>query len=291
MNKPFWKHFLSVTLFGLNGVVASFILMSSYEIVFFRTLLGSLLMAAVFFLRREKFTFLQHKKQFFFLMLSGLIMGVHWMFLYEAYARVGPGLGTLLCYCGPVIVVVLSPLVFKEKLTLPKVLGFAAVMLGVCFISGISGAKMDPFGFLCGILSAVTYAGMVIFNKKARDIGGLENTMFQLGFAFVTVSVFLVIRQGFYIPVKESDILPILALGLVHTGFGCWLYFSTMSQLPVQTVSMLGYLEPMFAVLFSAWLLHKPMLPLQWVGSALIIGGAMVSECWKYVQKKKPGKN
>lgn len=290
MNKPFWKHFLSVTLFGLNGVVASFILLSSYEIVFFRTLLGSLLMAAVFFLRREKFTFLQHKKQFFFLMLSGLIMGVHWMFLYEAYARVGPGLGTLLCYCGPVIVVALSPFVFKEKLTLPKLIGFALVMLGVFCISGISGAKMDPWGFASGILSAVTYAGMVIFNKKARDIGGLENTMFQLGFAFVTVSVFLVIRQGFHIPVKGSDILPILALGLVHTGFGCWLYFSTMSQLPVQTVSILGYLEPLFAVLFSALLLSRPMLSLQWLGAGLIIGGAMVAECWHifFARNKTP---
>lgn len=288
MNKPFWKHFLSVTLFGLNGVVASFILLSSYEIVFFRTLLGSLLMAFIFFLRREKFTFLQHKKQFFFLMLSGLIMGVHWMFLYEAYDKVGPGLGTLLCYCGPVIVVALSPLVFREKLTAPKLIGFAAVMLGVFFISGISGAKMDPLGFLSGILSAVTYAGMVIFNKKAKDIGGLENTMFQLGFAFLTVSVFLVIRQGFCIPVKGSDILPILGLGIVHTGFGCWLYFSTMSKLPVQTVSILGYLEPLFAVLFSAWLLHKPMLPLQWLGAGLIIGGAMLAECWHYLQKKAP---
>lgn len=286
MNKPFWKHFFSVTLFGLNGVVASFILLSSYEIVFFRTLLGSLLMALVFFLRKEKFTFLQHKKQFFFLMLSGLIMGVHWMFLYEAYARVGPGLGTLLCYCGPVIVVVLSPIIFGEKLTVPKLIGFAAVMLGVSFISGISGAKMDPLGFISGILSAVTYAGMVIFNKKAKDIGGLENTMFQLGFAFLTVSVFLVIRQGFHIPVKGSDILPILGLGLVHTGIGCWLYFSTMSKLPVQTVSILGYLEPLFAVLFSAWLLHKPMLPLQWLGAWLIISGAMLAECWHYLRKK-----
>ncbi|MBQ9944836.1 MAG: EamA family transporter [Clostridia bacterium] len=286
MNKPFWKHFLSVTLFGLNGVVASFILLSSYEIVFFRTLLGSLLMAFVFFLRREKFTFLQHKKQFFFLMLSGLIMGVHWMFLYEAYARVGPGLGTLLCYCGPVIVVALSPLVFKEKLTLPKLIGFAAVMLGVFCISGISGAKMDPLGFISGILSAVTYAGMVIFNKKAKDIGGLENTMFQLGFAFMAVSVFLLIRQGFSIPVKGSDVLPILGLGLVHTGFGCWLYFSTMSKLPVQTVSVLGYLEPLFAVLFSALLLSRPMLPLQWLGAGLIIGGAMIAECWHIFCKK-----
>lgn len=287
MNKPFVKHFLSVTLFGLNGVVASFILLSSYEIVFFRTLLGSLLMAAIFLLKREKFTFLKHKKQFGFLALSGLIMGVHWMFLYEAYARVGPGLGTLLCYCGPVIVMLLSPLVFGEKLTAYKLWGFGAVVLGVFFISGIAGAKMDPWGFLSGILSAVTYAGMVIFNKKAKEIGGIENTMFQLGFAFLAVTVFLAFRQGFPIPVKGSDVLPILGLGLVHTGFGCYLYFSSIGQLPVQTVSILGYLEPLFAVLFSALLLDKAMLPLQWLGAGLIIGGAMAAECYPLFFKKK----
>lgn len=291
LNKPFWKHFLSLTLFGLNGVVASHILLNSYEIVFFRTLLGGLLMAVLFFLRREKFTFLQHKKQFLCLMLSGLIMGVHWMFLYEAYARIGAGLGTVMCYLGPVLVMALSPLLFGEKIMPYKLAGFAAVVLGVFFISGTVGTQMDSTGFLCGLLSAVTYAGMVIFNKKARDIGGLENTMFQLGFGFLTVTVFLVIRQGLSIPVKGSDVLPILLLGLIHTGVGCYLYFSTIGKLPVQTVSILGYLEPLFAVLFSVLLLHRPMLPLQWLGAVLIIGGAMLAECWPYLRKQTaPGK-
>ena len=51
-------------------------------------------------------------------------MGASWMFLYEAYQQIGVSLASLLYYCGPVIVMVLSPLIFKEKLTAPKAVGF-----------------------------------------------------------------------------------------------------------------------------------------------------------------------
>ena len=40
--------------------------------------------------------------------------------------------------------------------------------------------KGDIFGIACGLLSAVMYAFMVICNKKAKDIVGLENSTLQL---------------------------------------------------------------------------------------------------------------
>lgn len=69
-----------------------------------------------------------------------------------------------------------------------------------------------------------------------------------------------------------------LLLGLVNTGFGCWLYFSSIGTLPVQTVSVLGYLEPLSAVLFSVVLLHEALTPARWLGAAMIVGGAMAAE-------------
>jgi hypothetical protein len=44
-------------------------------------------------------------------------MGTSWMFLYEAYAQVGVSIATLAYYCGPVIVMVLSPILFRKKMT------------------------------------------------------------------------------------------------------------------------------------------------------------------------------
>ena len=74
----------------------------------------------------------------------------------------------------------------------------------------------------------------------------------------------------------------ILWLALLNTGIGCYFYFSSFSVLPVQTVAVCGYLEPLSAIFFSVIFLHEAMLPLQWLGAALIIGGAILSECIKF---------
>ena len=91
--------------------------------------------------------------------------------------------------------------------------------------------------------------------------------------------MFLGCRQGFNLYIPAGSILPIPALGLVNTGVGCYCYFSSIGGLPVQTVAICGYLEPLSAVVFSALILGERMLPLQIAGAVLILGGAVAGEC------------
>ena len=278
-NKAFFKYIFALLLFGSNGIVASFIDLSSQNIVLLRTLIGSILLIAIFFISGGKLTFYKHKKQFLFLAVSGIAMGTSWMFLYEAYARIGVSIASLLYYCGPVIVMALSPLLFKERLTVNKVLGFLAVVVGVVLINGNAfDVTGDLFGITCGLLSAVMYAFMVVCNKKAKDIIGLENSTLQLTIAFLTVAIFVGLKQGYAMRIPPTSIVPIFILGLLNTGIGCYFYFSSIGKLNVQTVAICGYLEPLSAVLFSVAFLKETMLPLQIIGAVLIIGGAMYSE-------------
>ncbi len=278
-NKAFFNYIFALLLFGSNGIVASFIDLSSQNIVLLRTFIGSILLIAIFFISGGKLTFYKHKKQFLFLAVSGIAMGTSWMFLYEAYARIGVSIASLLYYCGPVIVMALSPLLFKERLTANKVLGFLGVLVGVVLINGNAfDGKGDMFGIVCGLLSAVMYAFMVICNKKAKDIVGLENSALQLTIAFLTAAIFVGLKQGYAMQIAPTSIVPILILGLLNTGIGCYLYFSSIGKLKVQTVAICGYLEPLSAVLFSVIFLNETMLPLQIIGGVLIIGGAMIGE-------------
>ena len=282
MKQSYFKYIFGLLLFGSNGIVASCIALSSYEIVLLRTLIGSLLLIILFFTGKGKLTFYRHKKQFLWLAVSGVAMGASWIFLYEAYARIGVSISSLLYYCGPVIVMALSPLLFKEKLTAFKVIGFLSVLCGVFLVNGNAfDGNGDTFGILCGLLSAVMYFFMVIFNKKAESITGLENAALQLLISFLTVAVFVGLRQGFAISIPESSILPIFILGLLNTGIGCYFYFSSIGNLPVQTVAICGYLEPLSAVLFSVLLLKEIMLPIQIIGAIMILGGAIFGECVK----------
>jgi drug/metabolite transporter (DMT)-like permease len=127
-------------------------------------------------------------------------------------------------------------------------------------------------------MSAVMYAFMVIFNKKAHSITGMRNSMLQLSISFLTVAIFTGFRQGFIIHVSLGDWIPIFILGLLNTGIGCYLYFSSIGNLPVQTVAILGYLEPLSAVVFSVLFLREILQPIQIIGAVLVIGGAVFAE-------------
>lgn len=278
MKSAFVKYISSLLLFGFNGVVASFILLNSYEKVLFRTMLGSLILIVIFFITRKKFTFHKKKKAFAFLCVSGICMGVSWMFLYEAYAQIGVSLSTLTYSCGPAIVMMLSPLIFKERLTVVKTFSFIAVFAGMILVNGTVFGGGNFWGFFCGIMSAVGYSGMVIFNKKAKDIEGIENPTIQLIISFITVAVFIGIKQGFDIAVPRESIIPLLILGFVNTGFGCYLYFSSIGKLKAQTVSIWGYLELLSAIVFSFIFLHEGLVWWQYIGAVLIIGGAVLGE-------------
>lgn len=209
-------------------------------------------------------------------------MGTSWMLLYEAYTSIGVSISSLLYYCGPVIVMVLSPFLFNEKLTIYKVIGFISVLCGVFLVNGNALSDgSNTFGILCGVLSAVMYAFMVIFNKKATSITGLENSTLQLIISFLTVAVFIGIKQGVIMDIPTESILPLLILGFINTGIGCYFYFSSIGNLPVQSVAICGYLEPLSAVLFSVLILRETMLPIQIIGAVLILGGAILGECMK----------
>lgn len=269
---------MALLMFGTNGIVASHISLSSYEIVLLRTLIGSLFLIAIYFITGCKLSFYKNKKQSAFLAVSGIAMGASWMFLYEAYAQIGVSISSLLYYCGPVIVMALSPLLFNEKLTLLKIAGFIAVLMGVFLINGNVSVQLNKLGILCSLMSAVMYAFMVICNKKAKDITGLENSMLQLLVSFLTSAVFVGIKQGYAMDIQAESVLPIVILGLVNTGVGCYFYFSSIDRLPVQTVAVCGYLEPLSAVMFSSLLLNEQLTTLQIIGAILIIGGTICGE-------------
>lgn len=277
--KNYIKYLLALILFGSNGTIANYIGLSSYEIVFLRSLLGSILLVGIFFGTRQKITLFRYKKDVFYIALSGIAMAADWLLLFEAYKQIGVSLGMIINYCGPAIVIAFSALLFKERVTLGKLTALITAIMGVFLISGqaaFGGIKIT--GLICAFLSAFSYSAMVIFNKMSTQIKGLENATLQLFFAFITIAVFVGCKQGFYIDVSVTDWIPVLWIGLVNTGVCCYLYFSSISCLPVQTVALCGYLEPLSAVLLSVVFLHETMMSLQIVGAVLIIGGAIIGE-------------
>ena len=270
---------ISLVLFGTNGVVADGIHLPSTQIVVLRTFFGSLLLTALLFLTRKRSRCPKQREQMLYLLISGVSMGISWIFLYEAYVLIGVGMASMAYYCGPVLVMALSPFVFNEKLSSKGLLGFIVVMFGAILLCiEAVGDGSDLLGYAYGFASAVAHAAMVVFSKMAKDIDGLENSSLQLVFSFITVFAYALLTDDIptYMPAGEWPY--VLFLGFVSTGMGCFVYFSTITRLRAQTVSITGYLEPLSAVVFAALLLGEVMTPLQIAGAVAILSGALYAE-------------
>ena len=103
------KYLASLLIFGTNGVVVSFIPLGSAEVVWWRTALGSVFLALVLLCTRQRLHLQAMRAQWARILVSGAVMGLSWVFLFEAYRLSGVGSSALVYYFGPGLGMALSP--------------------------------------------------------------------------------------------------------------------------------------------------------------------------------------
>lgn len=270
-------YILAMLIFGTNGYLVAHLSLQGSQIVLVRTLVGGLLLTAIVLLRggfdREAV-----RAEWRDLLFGGVALGLNWVALFTAYRLLNVSLATLIYYAGPMLVLLFSPLLFRESLTPQKIAAVAIVAAGLfCITGSITSAGMSLTGLLAAVLSALFYASLIIFNKRIVKTGGMQTAALELDVAFVVVLIYVLLTAGIPRPLK-ADIPYLLVLGLVNTGIAYMLYFTGLQKLPGQSVALISYVDPVSALVFSALLLHETMTPLQMLGAVLIIGGALLGE-------------
>lgn len=244
----------AVMMFGSSGIVASTLPLSAFEVCLMRLIIGALFMGLIFVVTRQQLPRHIGRRQYLFVTLSGACLGLAMMTIFTAYRLLGVGLGAVLAATAPVITMALSPLLFKEHLRLPVVVGFAIVVGGLLLLnaSALEGTLSVP-GILMGLAAAASTAGMVIFNKLARDITGIPCTTIQLATAVAVALAVAAAGEGFAFigRIPLSSWPTVIALGAVFTALAYFLYYRAIDQLPMQTVSVCAYAEPLTAVVLG----------------------------------------
>ncbi len=289
MNKDNFKSYIaliaSMLMFGTLGIVRRYIPLSSAMLAMCRGLLGSAFLLLFVLVRGGKLR-LPERKTTLWLVLTGAVMGLNWMLLFEAYNYTTVAAATMCYYMQPTIVILLSPLMFRERLGAKRLACALAAIVGMVFVSGVlsggAGQMQDIRGILFGLGAAVLYATVIILNKKVVVEDIYAKTVVQLAGAALVMIPYVLITEGVpELALTLTDVGLVLLVGIVHTGVTYALYFGSMQRLKAQTVAVLSYIDPVFALLLSAAVLHESLTPLGIVGAALIIGSAIISETAK----------
>ena len=282
--KPFGerlKFITAVVLYGTVGMFLRFVSLPSESVAFFRGAVGVLFILLFRLFRRERPDRTAIRKDLPLLIVSGIGLGFNWIFLFAAYVKTTVAVASLCNYMAPVFVVILAPLVLKEKPDWRKIPFVFLALFGIVLVSGIlgGGSPGDPLGAVFGLAGACCFTFIVLCNRKMKAVSATDRAIIQLAVSAATVLAYLLIKNGglFPLPDLRSGLI-VLLLGVLQTGVAYCLYFSGMAKLPVQTVAILGYLEPVVSVLCSVIFLREPMGWTGWTGAALVIAAAVISE-------------
>ena len=274
------KLILSMLVFGTIGIFVRYIGLPSSVIAVSRGYVGMLFLILVLAVRRQKPDWRAVRSNLLLLVVSGALIGMNWIALFEAYNYTTVTTATLCYYLAPVFVTLASPFVLKEKLTGRKLLCVAVALFGMVFVSGVlDGGISGLRGILYGVTAAALYASVILLNKRMKPIPAFDKTLIQLGVAATVALPYVAatVDMGALNPAPTALIL-LLVVGVIHTGVAYTMYFSSMDDIPAQTVALFSYIDPVSAIFLSAIFLKEPLTLFGCIGAVLVLGSTLVSE-------------
>lgn len=195
----------------------------------------------------------------------------------------------VLLYTAPGFVVVTSAIVFKEKITVKKVVALIVMFIGCMCVSGLfNGSQtITPAGFLFGIGSGICYSLYSLFSRFALNKGYSTYTVTFYTFLFASLGCLPFI--GILSPqlITFPAVAFSLGLGIVSCLFPYILYTTGMRYVENGEAAMLATAEPVMATLLGVFVLHQAMTAANFFGIVLIIGGIFIINLQRKQRKEE----
>lgn len=274
----------SMLIFSTTGIFRRFVPMPSSLLAFCRGLLGAAFITIFRSVAGNGLSEKMNKRQFLWAVATGSLMGINWIMLFEAFHYTTVSVATLCNYMQPTIVTLLSPILFKEKLTGRKLTCALISVMGMVLVSGVITGDTLPetnaLGIAFGLGSAVFYSSVAIMNKLKPEGDVFIKSQVQL----ISASLFVlpyVLLSGAFGEVELftfKAVVCFLFIGLFNTGVAYVLYFSSIAKLEAQTIAALSYVDPVSALFLAIIFLNEPLRLSCIAGAVMILSATALSQ-------------
>lgn len=272
----------AMLIFGTIGIIVKFIPLDASEIAFYRSILALLVISLYFIIKKEKIKFNEKKSTLILLLLSGIGIGLNWIFLFKSYDYTSLSISTVCNYFAPIIVMVLSPIILKEKISLKQVICLIIAVVGLILIVGAFEFKKDSnnlIGIILSLLAACLYAVVILINKKINFVDGIQRTFFQFLSLAIILLPYTLFTTGFNVfKLSLTNLLWLLLLGVVHTGIAYCMYFTSIKDMSGQKISILSFIDPVTSIMLAFFIFNDQLTGFQLVGALLILFATIFSE-------------
>ncbi|MDE6759527.1 MAG: DMT family transporter [Lachnospiraceae bacterium] len=255
--------------------------LTTIEIVAVRSIVTAvLLLCVLFFYDKEMLKI--HLKDIWCFAGTGILSIVFFNYCYfKAITMTSLSVAAVLLYTAPAIVMVLSAFLFREKITIVKMISLAATFAGCVFVTGLAGGaeSLNAAGILVGLGAGLGYALYSIFSRYAIKRGYHSLTISFYTFVFASAGVFPLadINIIYDACVKDIGIAGFyLIFALISTVIPYILYTLGLTGLENSKASIIASIEPVTATVLGIVLFHERMMIHNFIGILLVLGAIVI---------------
>lgn len=262
---------------GLIAVIVSAVSLDAQVLVFYRLSLAALTIGLAALAARA-LARLRLRRHRGWIAAIGVTLASHWFFYFVTIKLSSVAVALLMAYLAPIAIALIAPAFLAEARSAVALIALVPATAGIALVAlgGDEGGAVRPLALVTGVLTAATYAALVLMTKRvAAEVPLLALTFWNYVIASVAIAPLLLGAERFLPSARE--LAPVLALGVVFTAANGLVYVWLIRRVTAQAIGVLAYIEPVSGA-FLAWLLVGEVLNWQVVaGGALVIAaGATV---------------
>ena len=191
-------------------------------------------------------------------------------------------MASILLYTAPIFVMLFSVFLFKEKLTVTKVMSLVMAFCGCLFVTGVftQNVVINVVAVVFGVMSGVCYALYSIFSRLALNRGYSPLTITLYTFVFSAIASVLVIdvKPVFeYMTDSTYNFLYCIVFALLSSVVPYVTYTIGLKYVKPSTASIIASIEPVVATVMGALVFDEAVqVPFGYIGIALVIASIVL---------------
>jgi drug/metabolite transporter (DMT)-like permease len=256
---------LAIFLWSSQGVVVRMSGVEVHILLFYSQAISVILQGLIVSQKKYRAEIIGLKKISYPFILGIFLMLNNLAFFY-AFQNTTIANAVLTHYTAPIIVAFLAAVFLGEKVTVRLVTAIAVASTGLwILLDGFSLGAAQGYGIAAGLVSGLSYAIIIILSRSyARHFSPVV-----LSFLANTCIVAMLLPFIRVFPLQAWRSL--LIMGIVHSTFAPILYFKGLQTVTANRAAVLGYLEPVSAILFSMLFLNEIPHMYSFFGGVLIL--------------------
>lgn len=258
----------STVIWGSIPVFAIWADLPSPVFVFFRVMISAVLLGLILRhgLKKSLANLLNP-----YILTSGILLALNWVFLFYAVFMIPVSEAIIFYYTGPVIAILLSPFI-KEKISRKGYVNVAIALVGVIVMS-VGTLSVNPLGIIIALMSGITYGMLSIFSKiSSRNTDAISLVFLQSIISMIILSPFMFLLPFHF---GYRVLVIVIISGAVQTVLALFLWYDSMKYISIQLVSILTYLDPVFAIIFALVLLDQVPGIYTLIGAIMLISSGV----------------